>query len=201
MTIRCFFDYGCSFLVKGITVNMDKRLIFNSESLNITIKRLCYQLIENHYDFSNSVILGLQPKGVYLTEKIKKHLIENFGITVAIGSLDSTFNRDDFRRREIDIIPNAMHVPFSLEGKKVIVVDDVLYTGRSVRAGLDAMLSFGRPSSVELLVLINRKYSRELPIEPKYVGKSVNTIATEKVLVELTEQGADEDNVWLVNKR
>ncbi len=179
---------------------MDKRLIFNSESLNITVKRLCYQLIENHNDFSESVILGLQPKGVFLADKIKKLLATDFGLNVPIGSLDSTFNRDDFRRRELDIIPNAMNVPFSLEAKKVIVVDDVLYTGRSVRAGLDAMLSFGRPKTVELLVLINRKYSRDLPIEPKYIGKNVNTLITEKVLVELKEQGASEDSVWMVTK-
>jgi len=179
---------------------MDKRLIFNSESLNITIKRLCYQLIENHNDFSDSVILGLQPKGVYLADKIKKLLASDFGLEIPIGSLDSTFNRDDFRRREIDIIPNAMHVPFSLEGKKVIIVDDVLYTGRSVRAGLDTMLSFGRPKNVELLVLINRKYSRELPIEPRYIGKNVNTLATEKVLVELKEQGSSQDSVWMIPK-
>jgi len=93
-----------------------------------------------------------------------------------------------------------MHVPFSLEGKKVIIVDDVLYTGRSVRAGLDTMLSFGRPKNVELLVLINRKYSRELPIEPRYIGKNVNTLATEKVLVELKEQGSSQDSVWMIPK-
>ncbi|MFN0049983.1 MAG: bifunctional pyr operon transcriptional regulator/uracil phosphoribosyltransferase PyrR [Cytophagales bacterium] len=179
---------------------MDKRLIFNSESLNITIKRLCYQLIENHDDFSRSVLLGLQPKGVFLAEKIKKLLASDFSIDVKFGTLDSTFNRDDFGRRALDIIPNAMHVPFSLENKKVIIVDDVLYTGRSVRAGLDAMLSFGRPQNVELLVLINRKYSRELPIEPKYIGKNVNTLITEKVLVELKEQGVPEDSVWMIPK-
>ncbi len=179
---------------------MDRRLIFNSESLNITVKRLCYQLIENHHDFSASVILGLQPKGVFMAEKIKKLLASDFDLQVPLGSLDSTFNRDDFRRREIDIIPNAMYVPFGLEDKKVIIVDDVLYTGRSVRAGLDAMLSFGRPKNVELLVLINRKYSRELPIEPKYIGKNVNTLVTEKVVVELKEQGATEDSVWMIPK-
>lgn len=179
---------------------MEKRLIFNSESLNITIKRLCYQLIENHGDFTDSVILGLQPKGIYLAEKITKILEQDFSIEVKAGTLDSTFNRDDFRRRTLEIKPNAMHVPFSLENKKVIIVDDVLYTGRSVRAGLDAMLSFGRPKFVELLVLINRKYSRELPIEPKYIGKSVNTLVTEKVLVELVEQGALNDSVWMIPK-
>ena len=178
---------------------MNKRLIFDSKSLNITIKRLCYQLIENHDNFSNSVILGLQPKGVFLADKIHKILAEDFNINLPIGSLDITFNRDDFRRRDIDIIPKAMNVPFSIEDKKVILVDDVLYTGRSIRAAMDAMLAFGRPRNVELLILIDRKYTRELPIEPKYCGKHVNTLAAEKVLVELKEQGAADDNVWLLN--
>lgn len=177
---------------------MTKRLILDKKSLAITLKRLCYLLVENHHDFSNTVILGLQTKGVFLSDKISKILLTDFNVSVQTGSLDTTFNRDDFRRRSIDLIPSEMNVPFSLEGKKVILMDDVLYTGRSVRAALDAMLSFGRPDSVELLVLINRKYARELPIEPKYCGKNVNTISSEKVLVELTEQGLSEDNVWLI---
>ncbi|MDX2189044.1 MAG: bifunctional pyr operon transcriptional regulator/uracil phosphoribosyltransferase PyrR [Bacteroidota bacterium] len=177
---------------------MDKRLIYDNKTLAITLKRLCYQLIENHNTFSNTVILGLQPKGIFLADKIQKLLKKDFNIEVAVGYLDITFNRDDFRRRELDIIPNAMHVPFSIENKQVILVDDVLYTGRTIRAAMDAMLAFGRPKLVELLVLINRKYSRELPVEPKYVGKNVNTLQTERVLVELTEQGAKSDTVWLL---
>lgn len=177
---------------------MDKRIILDSALLNITIKRMCYQLVENHGDFKNSVILGLQSKGVYLADKIAKLLESDFNIKVPVGYLDTTFNRDDFRRRQLDLQPSVMHVPFSLEEKNIILVDDVLYTGRSVRAALDAMLAYGRPSSVELLILIDRKYTRELPIEPKYCGKHVNTLSTEKVLVELTEQGAAKDNVWLI---
>ncbi|TAF77343.1 MAG: bifunctional pyr operon transcriptional regulator/uracil phosphoribosyltransferase PyrR [Bacteroidetes bacterium] len=177
---------------------MDKRIILDSALLNITIKRMCYQLVENHGDFKNSVILGLQSKGVYLADKIAKLLESGFDIKVPIGYLDTTFNRDDFRRRQLDLQPSVMHVPFSLEEKNIILVDDVLYTGRSVRAALDAMLAYGRPASVELLILIDRKYTRELPIEPKYCGKHVNTLLTEKVLVELTEQGAAKDNVWLI---
>lgn len=179
---------------------MEKRLIFDDKLLNIVIKRLCFQLIETHKDFEDTILLGLQPKGPFLLDKIKKLLKSDFNIEIKIGYLDATFNRDDFRRREIDIIPNGMQMTHNIENQKVILVDDVLYTGRSVRAALDAMLTFGRPSEVELLVLINRKYSRELPIEPKYVGKSVNTLSSEKVLVELKEQGAKEDNVWLISK-
>jgi pyrimidine operon attenuation protein / uracil phosphoribosyltransferase len=176
---------------------MNKRLILGNQLLNITIQRLCHELVENHNDFSNSVILGLQQKGVFLATKIQKQFEKDFGILIQMGSLDSTFNRDDFRRRDLDLVPHKMDVPFSLENKKVILIDDVLYTGRSVRASLDAMLAFGRPSCVELLVLIDRKYARELPIEPRYVGRRVNTMASERVLVELKEQGFESDNVWL----
>ncbi|MDX2197226.1 MAG: bifunctional pyr operon transcriptional regulator/uracil phosphoribosyltransferase PyrR [Cytophagales bacterium] len=179
---------------------MVKRLIYDELSLGYTIRRLCYQLVENIDDLNNTVILGLQPKGVFLADKINHILQQSFHQSLHCGYLDITFNRDDYRRRDIDLQPKSTTIPVSLEDKKVILIDDVLYTGRSVRAALDAMLAFGRPSSVELLVLINRKYTRELPIEPKYVGKTVNTLYNEKILVELKEQGFDKDQVWLIPK-
>lgn len=179
---------------------MDKKLIYDSEALEITLTRLCFQLVENYNSFSNAVVLGLQPRGVNLAKRLHAVLGMKFGVNPPLGFVDTTFNRDDFRKRELDIIPNAMQVPFSLEGKNVILVDDVLYTGRSVRAGIDAMLAFGRPSKIELLILINRKYTRELPIEPKYVGKNVNTMANEKVLVDLTDKPNNNDAVWLISK-
>ena len=178
----------------------NKRLIYDQQSMAITINRLCFQLIEDHHQFVDSVILGLQPKGIFLADKIQKILKSNFNIETQVGYLDITFNRDDFRRRDLSIVPSEMKVPFSIENKKVILIDDVLYSGRTIRAALDSMLSFGRPASVDLLVLINRKYTRELPIEPKYVGKSVNTLQSEKVLVELVEQDYSTDAIWLVNK-
>jgi len=97
--------------------------------------------------------------------------------------LDITFFRDDFRRREEPLAANQTNINFLVEGKKVVFIDDVLYTGRSIRAGMDAINSFGRPQQIELLVLIDRRFSRELPIEPNYVGKTVDAIDTEKVLV------------------
>lgn len=178
---------------------MQKRLILDSNLLDITISRLCQQLIENHDDFSGSVILGLQPRGVFLADRIKQKL-RDFQKEVPTGYLDATFHRDDFRRRDNPIKAKATHVPFLLEDKKVILVDDVLFTGRTVRAALDAMLAFGRPGIVELLILINRKYSRDFPIEPNYTGKSVNTIQSQHVHVEWKEQGAKEDSIWLVSK-
>jgi len=180
---------------------MKKRLIIESHLLEIIINRLCQQLIENHDDFAQSVILGLQPRGVYLAERIKNELFKQIGVNVPLGYLDATFFRDDFRRHDKPLIANENRINFSLEDKNVILVDDVLYTGRTVRSALEAMISFGRPNLVELLVLIDRKYERNMPIESKYVGKEVNTVSTQKVWVELKEQqGIESDNIWLITK-
>lgn len=175
-----------------------KRLILSNPLLDITLNRLCQQLIENHGDFTDSVILGLQPRGIFLAERITKKLIQETGIDIKLGYLDATFFRDDFRRRDTPLKPNETKVPFVIEGKKVILIDDVLATGRMVRAAIDAMQAFGRPEKVELLCLINRRYERELPIEPDYTGMPVNTLDTQRVLVEWQEQGHDQDMIWLI---
>src|SRR5689334_7208211 len=143
---------------------MQKRLLLSSKHFEITISRLCHQLIENHNDFSKSAIIGLQPRCVYAARTIHQSLSKLFpGKKINIGELDVTFHRDDYRRREI-IIPSTTNIDFIIENKKVILVDDVLYTGRTIRAGMDAMLDFGRAEKVELLVLVDRRYSRHLPI-------------------------------------
>jgi pyrimidine operon attenuation protein/uracil phosphoribosyltransferase len=179
---------------------MQKKLILDQNLLEITINRLCYQLIESHNDFSNSAIIGLQPRGRFLAERIKTHLDDLLSEDVGIGYLDTTFHRDDFRRRESPKKASETNVPFLIEDKNIILIDDVLFTGRSIRAALDAMISFGKPKTVELLILIERKYSRDLPIQPNYIGKSVNTIQSQRVMVEWREQGKKKDNIWLVNK-
>lgn len=178
---------------------MQKRLLLNSEHLNITISRLCYQLIENHDVFEDTVLIGLQPRGIYLAERIQSKLQEIIGSAVELGYLDITFYRDDFRRRDEPLSPNETKIPFIIEDKNVILIDDVLYTGRSVKSALDAMGAFGRPSNVELLTLIDRIHSRDIPIEATYIGKKVNTVFSQKVLVELTEQGKKQDNIWLID--
>lgn len=180
--------------------NMQKRLILDSLLLDITLSRLSQQLIENHDDFSDTVILGLQPKGIFLADILQQKLEKEIGKPIEMGYLDTTFYRDDFRRRETPVKANETKISFIIEDKKVVLVDDVLYTGRSVRAAMDAMIAFGRPSKVELLVMVNRSYSRDLPIAPNYVGKHVNTLDTQKVLVELVGQGHKQNKIWLVNK-
>ena len=178
---------------------MQKRLLLDLTHFEITIKRLCCQLIENHDNFSNSVIIGLQPRGVFLARRIHESLLSLTGIKdIALGELDVTFYRDDFRRREINS-PSKTHVDFSIADKKVILIDDVLFTGRTIRSGMDAMLDIGRPSKVELMVLVNRRYSRHLPIEPDYVGIQVDTIRSEKVKVEWKETEG-KDAVWLLTE-
>ena len=179
---------------------MQKRLILDSRLLEITINRLCQQLIENHGDFSDSVILGLQPRGVLLAERVKSNLESTLGRTIDLGYLDTTFHRDDFRRREAPKKANQTKVHFLIEDKNVVLVDDVLFTGRTIRSALDAILAFGRPRKVELLVLVDRKYSRHLPIEPNYVGKSVNTMDSQMVLVEWEGKEAKNNSIWLINK-
>ena len=172
---------------------MKPRIILDSKHLEITVTRLCYQLIEVHNDFSNSVIIGLQPRGIYLAKRIQKKLNEILNSSasktgkkdVKCGSLDITFYRDDFRQKAL--VPNATEIDFIIENKNVIMVDDVLFTGRTIRAGLDAMLAFGRPNDVELLVLIDRRLSRHLPIQAKYIGKTIDSIASEKVKVDWKE--------------
>jgi len=193
-----------------------QRLILASPLLEIVISRLAQQLIENHQDFANTVVLGMQPRGIYFAERVVRELnrilaglpragLPRTGLSktdvmpdVPLGYLDATFYRDDFRRRDTPLRPNTTNVPFVIEDKRVILVDDVLATGRMVRAALDAMTAFGRPRSVELLVLIDRRYNRDLPIRPDYTGKRVNTLESQRVLVEWTEQGADADRIWLV---
>lgn len=175
-----------------------QRLILSSPLLEIVVSRLVQQLIETYQDFSDTVILGMQPRGIYFAERVVRELNSTLGFSVPLGYLDATFYRDDFRRRDTPLRANTTHVPFIIENKRVILVDDVLATGRMVRAALDAMTAFGRPRKVELLVLIDRRYNRDLPIKPDYTGKRVNTLESQRVLVEWVEQGAEADRIWLV---
>ena len=178
---------------------MQKKLILDSDLLTITLDRLCQELIENHGNFEHTILLGLQPRGIFLAEWLKEKLTAISKKEIPLGYLDATFHRDDFRRREIPAKASETRVPFLIEGKKVVLIDDVLYTGRTVRAAMDAMIAFGRPEKVELLVLIDRKHTRELPISADYVGKYVDTLNSQRVLVEL-DADHKHNKIWLINK-
>lgn len=180
--------------------SMQKRLVLDQQQIAITLKRFCYQLIENHDDFENTALLGLQPRGIILLDKIVALLKEIAGIEVPSGYLDATFHRDDFRRRDFPLKANETKIDFLVEGKKVILIDDVLYKGRSVRAAMDAMIAFGRPQKVELMVLVDRRLTRDFPIMPDYVGIKVNTLDSQHVVVEWKDQGLPQDAIWITEK-
>ncbi|MBL8010800.1 MAG: bifunctional pyr operon transcriptional regulator/uracil phosphoribosyltransferase PyrR [Flavobacteriales bacterium] len=162
--------------------------LLGPQAFGLTVNRLCHQLIEDHGDLRNVALIGLQPRGVFAARRIRTELARIIGAEhLSYGELDITFHRDDFRHRAVTAAPSATDIAFSLDDRHVVLVDDVLYTGRSIRAGLDAMLSFGRPAGVQLLVLVDRRFSRELPIQPDYVGKWVDSIAGQRVAVEWKE--------------
>jgi pyrimidine operon attenuation protein/uracil phosphoribosyltransferase len=157
------------------------RVILETKAFQLTLNRLALELIENHKDFQNTVIIGLQPRGVSLSKRLVA-IIKNLSqFDVTHGEIDATFHRDDFRQKSL--IPSATHIEFNIDGKNVVLVDDVLYTGRSVRSTLDALISFGRPKKTELLVLVDRRFSREVPVQPDYIGIRVDAIQSEKVKV------------------
>ena len=159
------------------------KIILDKQQLHLTILRLAHHVLENHADLEDTVFIGLQPRGVKVSEKIVACIRElSPGKKINYGLLDITFYRDDIRAEFH--VANATDISFSIEGKKVILIDDVLYTGRTIRAALDALQDFGRPQKVELCVLIDRRFSRELPIQPDYSGKSIDTLISQKVKVE-----------------
>lgn len=159
------------------------KTILDPYQLNLTIQRLAYEIIERHSDLDNTVLIGIQPRGVFLSDRIAAHIRHLLpSVSMHYGKLDITFYRDDVRSELHEA--NKTDIPFSIEDKKVVLIDDVLHKGRTIRAALDALLAFGRPDKVELCVLIDRRFSRELPIQPDYCGKAIDSIISQKVKVE-----------------
>ncbi len=178
---------------------MSQKVLLNATEVNIILHRLACQLIENHNDFSNTVLIGIQPRGKFLANRLATMLKEDYNIeNLQLGLLDITFYRDDFRRGEKILEANTTEINFQVENKNVVFIDDVLYTGRSIRSALTAIQSFGRPKEIELLTLIDRRFSRHLPIQPNYRGRQVDAINKEKVKVNWVENEG-EDTVYLVN--
>ncbi len=158
-------------------------IILEKQQLHLTLRRLAHQLVEDLTSLENVVFVGLQPRGVQVSHLIVDHVQELFpGEKIQYGVLDITFYRDDVRSELHKA--NTTDIPFSIEDKQVILIDDVLYTGRTIRAALDALQDFGRPRKVELCVLVNRRFNRELPIQPDYFGKAIDTVQSQKVKVE-----------------
>jgi len=179
------------------TETMQNLTLLDGKKFQITIQRLCRQLIENHNDFSDAILIGIQPRGIYLARRVAEELQIILGKPVLQGDLDITFYRDDFRRREGPLVPNQTRIDFIIEGKNIILMDDVLWTGRTIRAAMDAMLAFGRPAKVELLTLVDRRYSRHIPVTANYTGIEVDSIASQKVVVSWKETDGEDKIVLL----
>ncbi len=176
------------------------KLLINPLQFRLTVDRLAHQLVEEHGDFSGSAIIGIQPRGIRLASRLLDRIQDILGGTQPrYGELDSTFFRDDFRRRDQPLMASQTNLEFTVEDLRVVIVDDVLFTGRTIRAAMDALLVHGRPQTVELAVLIDRRFSRELPIEAKYVGRSVDSLDSQKVKVKWAEHDGGEDRVELLN--
>jgi pyrimidine operon attenuation protein / uracil phosphoribosyltransferase len=159
------------------------QLLISNPQLQLIINRLAQQLIENDDIISDTIFIGLQPRGVYVSNKVIDQIKKLCPAhEIKYGLLDITFYRDDVRS-EIHV-PNKTDIPFSIDEKKVILIDDVLYTGRTIRAALDALQDFGRPKKVELCVLVNRRFDRELPIQPDHCGISIDSHIEQKVKVD-----------------
>lgn len=178
---------------------MKPKKILNANEISTILHRLSFQLIEDHNDFSNTVIIAIQPRGVLLANRIIKLLTKEFN-DIQFGLLDVTFFRDDFRRSKKVLKANKTKLDFSIENKTVVLIDDVLFTGRSIRAALDAIQSYGRPKAVQLLNLIDRRFSRELPIQPDYCGIQVDSRLNQRVKV-CWEENDGEDSVYLFKNK
>ena len=170
---------------------MKEKELLNELDVKIIIERLCQELIEHHDNFNNTVIVGLQPRGTLLKNRILENLSKKRK-DIRSGNIDISFYRDDLRRREKPIIPNVMDMDLTVEGKEVVLVDDVLYTGRTIRAAIDEVFSFGRPDTIQLGVLVDRGH-RELPIKANFVGKNIPTSDNEHVHVYVQEIDSKEE--------
>jgi pyrimidine operon attenuation protein/uracil phosphoribosyltransferase len=172
------------------------KTILNEQQLAIIIRRLSHQVLENNINLENTVFIGIQPRGIFMSDQMIQVIRQLVAPEkVQYGRLDITFYRDDVRNQIH--VPNHTDIPFSVENKNVVLIDDVLYTGRTIRAALDALLDFGRPAKVELCVLIDRRFSRQLPIQPDYTGRSIDSIVSQKVKVFWKERDGKEEVVLL----
>ena len=171
---------------------MPERLILSAADLQRALARIAHEIVERNRGVEDLVLLGIRSRGAPLAKRLRAKLLDLEGIEVPLGELDITMYRDDLADRRLEGLIGPSLVPVSLSGRRVILVDDVIFTGRSVRAALDAIMDYGRPSSVQLAVLIDRGH-RELPIRADYVGKNVPTARDEEVRVRLVEaDGVDE---------
>ena len=186
----------------NLNLIMQDRVILEGKKFKFTIDRLCHQLIENHDDFRYSCLIGVQPRGVLFANHIYKKISKILGVSsIRYGKLDVTFYRDDFRIRNKPLIANTTEMDFLVDGQKVILIDDVLYTGRTIRAALDALQHYGRPDKVELLSLVDRRFNRHVPIQSDYTGITVDAVDEAYVAVDWAEKSNGNHKIFLHPKR
>lgn len=179
-----------------------RKLLLSGQRLELTLERLALQLAEDPAELDDLCLVGLQPRGVRVSNRIHALLEKLSGRAIPYGKLDITFFRDDVRGRGDILKANQTDIRFVTEGKRIVLIDDVLFTGRSVRAALDALNAFGRPKAVELLVLVNRRYTQELPIAPTYVGLEVDSVRNQRVVVEWVDEASGAENaVYLIDNQ
>lgn len=179
--------------------NTEAKELLNAKRTSLIFKRFALELVENYEDLKDIAIIGLQPRGVELANAIHRELESLTDTKIQIGLLDHTFYRDDIGRRGEIHLPKPSRIDFSTEGKKIILIDDVLYTGRSIRSAIDALMRFGRPESIELMVLVDRVYQREVPIKPDYFGVSIDSRNTDHY-VRVNWLDSKQAEVWLKDK-
>ena len=171
---------------------MKKKTIMDAKALERALTRIAHEIIEKNRGIDDIVILGIPTRGVYIARRLKDILNEIEGIFLPVGAVDATLYRDDIGMKHDQPILKETDIPVSIDNKKVIIADDVLFTGRTIRAAMNVIMDFGRPSSIQLAALIDRGH-REIPIRPDYIGKNVPTSIQEKVKVRLKEtDGVDE---------
>ena len=171
---------------------VEKAEIMDQDQIRRALIRIAHEIVERNKGLEDVVLVGVQRRGVPMARRLAKYLAEIEGREVPVGELDITLYRDDLTLKADQPIVGRTHIPFDVAGKKVVLVDDVLYTGRTVRAALDALIDLGRPQNIQVVVMIDRGH-RELPIRADYVGKNVPTSSKEVIHVKLTEvDGVDQ---------
>lgn len=172
------------------------KAILSEQQVALAIKRLAHHIVENNPGLKDTALIGLQPRGIFFSDRIVKEIKDLAkGVKINYGQLDITFYRDDIHKHLHTA--NKTDIPFSIDEKTVVIIDDVLMTGRTIRAAFDALLDFGRPRKVELCVLIDRRFTREYPIKADYVGRAIDTFPNQKVMVYLNK-GTEPDRVELL---
>ncbi|MCF6094760.1 bifunctional pyr operon transcriptional regulator/uracil phosphoribosyltransferase PyrR [Microaerobacter geothermalis] len=164
----------------------EKSMILDEAAIRRALTRIAHEILEKNKGVDDCVIVGIRTRGIYLAQRLARRIEQIEQVKVPVGELDITLYRDDLTHKEEQPVLKGTNIPVDITGKKVILVDDVLYTGRTVRAALDALIDMGRPQMIQLAVLIDRGH-RELPIRPDYVGKNVPTSKTEVISVQLSE--------------